>query len=71
MLGYLAADSTLAGGVELIRIAPGRRLEGLGAELGLDELETAEGIVRVANQEMIRALRVVTVERGSTRASTR
>ena len=27
-------------------------------------LETAEGIVRVANQEMIRALRVVTVERG-------
>ena len=30
-----------------------------------------EGIVRVANQEMIRALRVVTVERGSTRASTR
>ena len=28
------------------------------------ELETAEGIVRVANQEMVRALRVVTVERG-------
>ena len=26
--------------------------------------ETAEGIVRVANQEMVRALRVVTVERG-------
>jgi len=34
------------------------------ARLGLGELETAEGIVRVANQEMIRALRVVTVERG-------
>ena len=34
------------------------------SELGLGEIETAEGIVRVANQEMIRALRVVTVERG-------
>ena len=34
------------------------------SELGLDAIETAEGIVRVANQEMIRALRVVTVERG-------
>ena len=31
---------------------------------GSSELETAEGIVRVANQEMVRALRVVTVERG-------
>ncbi len=30
----------------------------------MGELETAEGIVRVANQEMVRALRVVTVERG-------
>ena len=28
------------------------------------QLETAEGIVRIANQEMVRALRVVTVERG-------
>src|SRR5206468_4732271 len=36
----------------------------LGEALRLDALETAEGIVRVANQEMVRALRVVTVERG-------
>ena len=36
----------------------------LADELGLDEIETAEGIVRIANQEMVRALRVVTVERG-------
>ena len=33
-------------------------------EAGPGRTETAEGIVRVANQEMIRALRVVTVERG-------
>ena len=36
----------------------------LARELGLGELETAEGIIRLANQEMARALRVVTVERG-------
>jgi N-methylhydantoinase A len=64
LLGYLAADSTLAGGVELDVDAARRAVASLGAELELDELATAEGIVRVANQEMIRALRVVTVERG-------
>ena len=63
-LGYLDARSPLAGGVELDRDAAGAALARLGSELGLDELATAEGIVRVANQEMVRALRVVTVERG-------
>jgi N-methylhydantoinase A len=63
-LGYLDARSPLAGGVELDRDAADAALGRLGSELGLDELATAEGIVRVANQEMARALRVVTVERG-------
>ena len=64
LLGYLAPESTLAGGVELDRSAAGSATARLGDRLGLSELETAEGIVRVANQEMVRALRVVTVERG-------
>jgi N-methylhydantoinase A len=64
LLGYLAEDSTLAGGVELDADAARGAVGNLGSELRLDELATAEGIVRVANQEMIRALRVVTVERG-------
>jgi N-methylhydantoinase A len=64
MLGYLAPGSTLAGGVELDAAAAERAIDALGSRLGLDMLETAEGIVRVANQEMARALRVVTVERG-------
>lgn len=63
-LGYLAADSTLAGGVALDPEAAGAALASLASPLGLTELEAAEGIVRVANQEMVRALRVVTVERG-------
>ena len=64
LLGYLDADSTLAGGVALDAAAAETAIARLGAELGLDPLEAAEGVVRVANQEMIRALRVVTVERG-------
>ncbi|MBS1678700.1 MAG: hydantoinase/oxoprolinase family protein [Actinobacteria bacterium] len=64
LLGNLAADSTLAGGVALDAEAAARAVGVLAAELELDPLETAAGIVRVANQEMVRALRVVTVERG-------
>ena len=64
LLGHLAADSRLAGGVELDGEAAERAVAGLGKRLGLEPLETAAGILRVANQEMVRALRVVTVERG-------
>jgi N-methylhydantoinase A len=64
LLGYLDASSTLAGGVELDADAARAAVESLGGELGLGALETAEGIARVANQEMVRALRVVTVDRG-------
>jgi N-methylhydantoinase A len=64
LLGYLSADSDLAGGVALDVDAAQRAVGALGEQLGLGAVETAEGIVRVTNQEMIRALRVVTVERG-------
>jgi len=64
LLGRLAGDSRLAGGVELDAGAAERAVAGLGQSLGLGTLETASGILRVANQEMVRALRVVTVERG-------
>jgi len=64
LLGYLDADSALAGDVALDPEAARSAVAGLAQRLGLGELETAEGIVRVANQEMVRALRVVTVERG-------
>jgi N-methylhydantoinase A len=63
MLGLLG-DVTLAGGIELDREAAATAIRNLGEALGLEERETAEGIIRVANAEMIRALRVMTVERG-------
>ena len=50
------------------RAGPRRRRSGRSArsptQLGLDPLACAEGIVRVANAEMVRALRVMTVEQG-------
>jgi len=64
LLGRLAPDSELAGGVPLDVGAARSAVGALAASLGMDEEETAEGIVRVADQEMVRALRVVTVERG-------
>jgi N-methylhydantoinase A len=64
MLGYLDASSSLAGGVQLDRDAAADAVGRLASALGLEPLKAAEGIVRVANQEMVRALRVVTVERG-------
>jgi N-methylhydantoinase A len=64
VLGNLAGDSRLAGDVALDFEAAERAVDSLAAELGLDRLPTATGILRVANQEMVRALRVVTVERG-------
>lgn len=64
VLGSLAADSTLAGEVALDIDAANAAIATLAKSIGLDPVETAEGIVRVANQEMVRALRVVTVERG-------
>lgn len=54
----------LAGGLTLDRAAAEAAIDRLAAQLGLDRLACAEGIVRVANAEMVRALRVMTVERG-------
>jgi N-methylhydantoinase A len=64
LLGHLPDDVPLAGGVVLDRAAAERAVGSLAERLGLDLLACAEGIVRVANAEMVRALRVVTVERG-------
>jgi N-methylhydantoinase A len=64
LLGYLSPDSPLAGGVTLELDTARNAIAKLASELDLSELECAEGIIRVANAEMVRALRVVTVERG-------
>ena len=64
LIGHLAEDAPLAGGVRLDRAAAERAVAGLAEQLGLDVEETAAGIVRVASAAMAQAVRVVTVERG-------
>jgi N-methylhydantoinase A len=64
LLGYLEQGATLAGGVALDAGAARRAVGALAAQSGLTVEETAAGIVRIADTEMLRALRVVSVERG-------
>jgi N-methylhydantoinase A len=64
LLGYLSADSPLAGGVELDAAAAERAVGALGRALDLSVEEAAVGIARVAGAEMAQAVRVVTVDRG-------
>jgi N-methylhydantoinase A len=64
LLGRLLADAPLAGGLALDDGAARAAVERLAALLGLDTIACAEGIVRVAEAEMLGALRLVTVERG-------
>jgi N-methylhydantoinase A len=64
LLGYLSSDSPLGGGVELDLNAAEEAVRKLADQLDLEVLACAEGIRRVAGAEMIRALRVVTVQRG-------
>ena len=64
VLGLLAPAVALGGSIELDLDAARTAVGRLAQELGLEALECAEGIRRVANAEMVRALRVMTVERG-------
>jgi N-methylhydantoinase A len=64
VLGRLGEEAELAGGVRLDREAGRGAISRLGIDLGLSMEECAAGIVRVAEAEMLRALRVMSVERG-------
>ncbi|HEY5196334.1 MAG TPA: hydantoinase/oxoprolinase family protein [Solirubrobacteraceae bacterium] len=64
LLGRLAVDVPLAGHLELDAAAATAAIGALAGELRLDPVDCAAGIVRVANAEMVRALRVMSVERG-------
>jgi N-methylhydantoinase A len=63
-LGYLPDGAELGGAVRLDRVLAERALRAVGERAGLDAHRTALGIVRVADAEMTRALRVISIERG-------
>jgi N-methylhydantoinase A len=63
-LGYLADGTELGGEVVLRRDLSEKALAALGEKLSLAAEDVALGTVRVANAEMTRALRIISVERG-------
>jgi N-methylhydantoinase A len=64
VLGLLPDGARLGGSVTLSTSRARDALARLGSQLGLSVEETALGVVRVADAEMVRALRVISVERG-------
>ena len=64
VLGALPDGARLGDGPVLRRDLAERALALLGDRLGLDVAQAALGVVRVADTEMVRALRVISVERG-------
>ncbi len=64
VLGRLPAAVRLGGALALESTAARRALGRLGAPAGMDAEWAAEGVIRVTNEHMARALRVITVERG-------
>ncbi|MDT8407985.1 MAG: hydantoinase/oxoprolinase family protein [Wenzhouxiangellaceae bacterium] len=64
ILGRLPRDTRLGGSHQLDYQAAREALDHLADQLGLETLETAEGILRIANEHMSRALRVMSAERG-------
>lgn len=64
ILGYLNTDTKLGGEISLDIGLAEASLKPIADELGLGVVETALGVLRVANANMARALRRVTVERG-------
>lgn len=64
LLGYLPDGLELGGAVRLDLACAETAMTALASRLGLALVEAAEGVVRVANSQMIAALRVISVERG-------
>lgn len=64
LLGRLLPDAFLGGGMSLDIEAAERALGKIAASLGCSPEEAAEGIVRIANEHMSHALRVISVQRG-------
>jgi len=64
VLGRLRPEAFLGGRMVLDQSAARRVVARLGQAMGLGVEETALGIVRVANEHMARALRVISVQRG-------
>ena len=64
VLGRIAADQLIGGQMHLDVERAAKAIDRIAHRLGLDRVAAAEGILRVANANMERAIRLVSVERG-------
>jgi N-methylhydantoinase A len=64
LLGRLRPDFFLGGRLALKPELSGKALRTLGDPLGLDEVEVASSMIRIANESMANAIRITTVEQG-------
>jgi N-methylhydantoinase A len=64
VLGRLSPDRPLAGGLSLDANLAQTAVGEVARRLGLSPIEAADGIIRIANANMVRFVRVMTVERG-------
>ncbi|MEH6549269.1 MAG: hydantoinase/oxoprolinase family protein [Pseudomonadales bacterium] len=64
VLGYLPSDAQLGGAMEINRDASVKAVQLIADAAGISLMEAAEGIIKVANEAMFGALRLVSVEQG-------
>jgi N-methylhydantoinase A len=63
-LGYLGTDGAWGGSIRIESALACDAVDRLAARLGLNRMEMAEGILEIANANMIGALRLVSVQKG-------
>lgn len=64
VLGYLPSDAQLGGAMAINRQAAVTAVQKVADGMGIDLMEAAEGIIKIANEAMFGALRLVSVEQG-------
>lgn len=64
VLGYLPSDVKLGGAMTINRDAAKTAVQTLADAMGIDLLAAAEGIIKIVNESMLGALRLVSVEQG-------
>ncbi len=64
VLGYLPSDVKLGGAMEIYRDSAEAAVQTLADAMNIDLMTAAEGIIKIVNESMLGALRLVSVEQG-------
>ncbi|QBF32004.1 5-oxoprolinase [Thalassococcus sp. S3] len=64
VLGYLPSDAKLGGDMDISRDLAAKAVATIAEPLGLSIEDAAEGVIRIVNENMVGALRLVSVEQG-------